>query len=52
MEVTMKNTVSLDVTPYRIAHTSQIQVAGFTETIGKFLPDYMVSMPADSILFN
>jgi len=36
MVVTMKNTVSVDVTSYSLAHTSQIQVVGSSETMVNF----------------
>ena len=36
MVVTMKNTVSVDVTPSTLAHTSQIQVVSSSETMVNF----------------
>jgi len=36
MVITMKNTVSLDVTPSSLAHTSQIHVEGSSETMVNF----------------
>ena len=51
MAVTMKNTVSVDVTPSSLTHTSQIQVVGSSEKMINFCQTTRsLSLPSVSFL--